>query len=170
MPARAVAGQTRDATTLSRRTQATRRDAAARHATLASRLRAAGQRVTPQRLLILGVFRLGEHLSADEVFDRVERELPATTRSTVYRSLEAFRDAGLISETDLGHGVRQFELLEEARHHHLICHGCGGMIDLADELVQPLRDGVRARYGFAAGIEHLALFGYCSKCQVPSAK
>jgi Fur family transcriptional regulator, ferric uptake regulator len=169
MPARDAAGQTQVATPFRVRAQATHRSAAARHATLAARLRAAGQRVTPQRLLILGVFRPGEHLSADEVFDRVERELPATTRSTVYRSLESFRDAGLVSETDLGHGVRQFELLEEARHHHLICHGCGAMVDLADELVQPLRDGVRARYGFAAGIEHLALFGYCAACQPPEA-
>jgi Fur family ferric uptake transcriptional regulator len=165
MPARNAAGHIQEAPPVQARAQATRRGAAARHATLAARLRAAGQRVTPQRLLILGVFRPGEHLSADEVFDRVEREPPATTRSTVYRSLEAFRDAGLISETDLGHGVRQFELLDEARHHHLICHGCGAMVDLADELVQPLRDGVRTRYGFAAGIEHLALFGYCSACQ-----
>jgi Fur family ferric uptake transcriptional regulator len=142
-----------------------KRGGAARHASLAARLRAVGQRVTPQRLVILGAFRPGEHLSADEVFERVERELPAMTRSTVYRSLESFRDAGLVSETDLGHGVRQFELLDEARHHHLICHGCGAMIDLADELVQPLRDEIQTRYGFAAGIEHLALFGYCTGCK-----
>ena len=136
-----------------------------RHAGLAARLRAAGQRVTPQRLVILGAFKPGEHLAADEVFARVERELPAMTRSTVYRSLEAFRDAGLVSETDLGRGVRQFELLEEARHHHLICRGCGAMVELDDELVQPLRDAIRARYGFAAGIEHLALFGSCAACR-----
>jgi Fur family ferric uptake transcriptional regulator len=144
---------------------ARRRGASPRHAALAARLRAAGQRVTPQRLVILSTFRPGEHLSADEVFERVERDLPAMTRSTVYRSLEAFRDAGLLSETDLGQGVRQFELLAKDRHHHLICHGCGAMIELSDDLVQPLRDAVRERHGFAAGIEHLALFGYCSRCR-----
>ena len=131
---------------------------------LADRLRAAGQRVTPQRLTILGVFTAGTHLSADEVFVRVEPLLPGVNRSTVYRTLELFRDLGLISETDLGGGVRQFELLD-GRHHHLICRVCGGDIELDDALVGPLREAIQARYGFAAGIDHLALFGRCAACQ-----
>lgn len=130
---------------------------------LAERLRRAGQRATPQRLMILGAFRPGEHLSADEVFARVERHLPAVNRSTVYRTLERFRDLGLVSETDLGEGVRQFELLD-GRHHHLVCHDCGARIDLDDALVAPLREAIRERYGFAAGVDHLALFGRCAGC------
>jgi len=132
---------------------------------LAARLRAAGQRVTPQRLLILGAFEPGTHLSADEVFARVAPRLPAVNRSTVYRTLEFFRDRGLISETDLGGGVRQYELIGERRHHHLVCHDCGGQLDLDDALVAPLREAIRARYGFEAGIDHLALFGRCAACR-----
>ena len=132
---------------------------------LAARLRAAGQRVTPQRLSILGAFEPGAHLSADEVYARVASRLPAVNRSTVYRTLEVFRDRGLISETDLGGGVRQYELLGERRHHHLVCHECGQLLDLDDALVAPLREAVRARYGFEAGIDHLALFGRCAACR-----
>jgi len=130
---------------------------------LAARLRAAGQRVTPQRLVILGALVPGEHLSADEVFARVEPLLPAVNRSTVYRTLELFRDLGLVSETDLGGGVRQFEPLA-GRHHHLICHRCGASQELDDAVVAPLREAIRARHGFVAGIEHLALFGRCAGC------
>src|SRR5829696_7000865 len=43
---------------------------------LADRLRRVGQRVTPQRLVILGSLRPGEHLAADDVFARVEPLLP----------------------------------------------------------------------------------------------
>ena len=138
---------------------------AVRHepAVLAERLRAVGQRVTPQRLVILGTFRAGEHLSADEVYARVEHLLPAVNRSTVYRTLELFRDLGLVSETDLGGGVRRFELLD-GRHHHLICQVCGGILELDDALVAPLRAAIRERHGFAAGIDHLALFGRCASC------
>ena len=130
---------------------------------LSERLRAVGLRVTLQRLVILGAFRAGEHLSADEVYARVEHLLPAVNRSTVYRTLELFRDLGLVSETDLGEGVRQFELLA-GRHHHLICQSCGHMLELADDLVRPLREAIRDRYGFAAAIDHLALFGRCASC------
>jgi Fur family ferric uptake transcriptional regulator len=130
---------------------------------LAERLRRVGQRATPQRLIILGALQPGEHLSADDVFARVEPRLPAVNRSTVYRTLELFRDLGLVSMTDLGGGARQFELIDEP-HHHLICHRCGHMLQLDDDLVEPLRESIRRRYGFSPGIDHLALFGYCAVC------
>ena len=130
---------------------------------LADRLRRVGQRVTPQRLVILGALRPGAHLSADEVFARVEPLLPGVNRSTVYRTLELFRDLGLVSMTDLGGGARQFELIDDL-HHHLICHRCGAILELDDALVDPLRDGIRAHYGFAPAIDHLAIFGFCATC------
>ena len=86
------------------------------------------------------------HLAADEVFARVEPLLPGVNRSTVYRTLELFRDLGLVSMTDLGGGARQFELIDDL-HHHLICHRCGAILELDDALVDPLRDGIRDRYG-----------------------
>jgi len=132
-------------------------------AEMAGRLRRIGQRVTPQRLAILGALQPGAHLSADEVFAAVETALPGVNRSTVYRTLELLRDLGLVSETDLGGGVRQFELIDQ-RHHHLICRGCGGQVELDDVLVAPLREAIAARYGFAAGIDHLAVFGACAAC------
>jgi Fur family transcriptional regulator, ferric uptake regulator len=131
---------------------------------LADRLRRVGQRATPQRLVILGALAPGEHLSADDVFARVEPLLPAVNRSTVYRTLELFRDLGLVSMTDLGGGSRRFELIDDP-HHHLICHRCGAILELDDDLVDPLREGIRARYGFAPAIDHLALFGFCAACE-----
>ena len=129
-------------------------------------MRAIGQRATPQRLLILGAFQTpGEHLTAEEVYERVGPLSPAVNRSTVYRTLELFRDLGLITETDLGGGMRQFELLDGPRHHHLICRNCEHMIELDDEIIEPLRDHVRSKYGFSVTIDHLALFGLCSCCQ-----
>lgn len=130
----------------------------------AARLRRVGQRATPQRLVILGSLHLGEHLSADDIFARVEPRLPGVNRSTVYRTLELFRDLGLVSVTDLGGGARQFELFD-APHHHLICHRCGTQIELDDALVEPLREAIRARYDFAPAIDHLALFGFCAGCE-----
>jgi Fur family ferric uptake transcriptional regulator len=131
---------------------------------LAERLRAIGQRATPQRLMILSALETGEHLTADEVYCRIAGLSPAINRSTVYRTLELFRDLGVVSETDLGGGVREFELLDKCRHHHLVCHECGAIIEIDDTLVEPLRHQALQRYGFAADIDHLALFGRCRQC------
>ena len=132
---------------------------------LADRLRAVGQRVTPQRLLILGAFTAGDHLIADEVYARVAAITPAVNRSTVYRTLELFRDLGLISETDLGGDARYYELLGSGRHHHLICRDCGQIAELDDDLVAPLSAAITTRYGFVPVLDHLALFGRCAVCQ-----
>ncbi|MCA9878456.1 MAG: transcriptional repressor [Thermomicrobiales bacterium] len=131
---------------------------------LADRLRSTGQRVTPQRLVILGALAPGSHLAADEVYARVEAQLPGVNRSTVYRTLELFGELGLVSVTDLGGGARQFELLDQP-HHHLICHRCGAVTEMDDALVQPLREAILAQYAFSPRVDHLALFGFCVACQ-----
>ncbi len=132
---------------------------------LANLLRSADQRATPQRLMILSVLQEADsHLTADEVFQRLGPMRSALNRSTVYRTLERFRDAGIASETDLGGGVRVFELLAVHRHHHLICQRCNEMIEMDDAAVEPLRQAIRARYGFEPRVDHLAIWGVCAGC------
>ncbi len=132
---------------------------------LAQRLRAGGYKATKPRKAILSVFELpGEHLGADEILDRVAKIAPDVNRATVYRSLEVFRNIGIISETDLGGGIREYEIIEQSRHHHLVCHRCRTIIDLDDELVMPLKAAILERYGFAPSIDHLAVFGLCAAC------
>lgn len=132
-------------------------------------IRSTDQRATPQRVMILSVLQQAEnHLTADEVFQRLGPVSSALNRSTVYRTLERFRDAGIVSETDLGGGVRVFELLAPHRHHHLICHQCNTMIEMDDETVETMRAGIRSRYGFEPQVDHLAIWGRCSQCAEPS--
>jgi Fur family ferric uptake transcriptional regulator len=129
-------------------------------------LRSAGQRATPQRITVLeSLVEAESHVTADQVFTRVSERLPAMTISTVYRTLERLRDLGLVTETDLGEGVRHFELLDGNPHHHLICQNCGYMFDLADSAVETLRDSIVRDYGFTPRLHHLAVFGVCAHCQ-----
>jgi Fur family ferric uptake transcriptional regulator len=133
---------------------------------LAQLLRAADQRATPQRLMILAILQQADnHLTADEVYQRLGPMSSALNRSTVYRTLERFRDAGIVSETDLGGGVRVFELLAMHRHHHLICHRCNGMIEMDDDAVEAMRAAIRVRYGFEPQVDHLAIWGVCAACR-----
>jgi Fur family ferric uptake transcriptional regulator len=39
------------------------------------------------------------------------------------------------------------------------------MIELADELVDPIRNAIQEKYGFVAAVDHLALFGICAYCR-----
>ncbi|MEZ4530892.1 MAG: Fur family transcriptional regulator [Thermomicrobiales bacterium] len=128
-------------------------------------LRSVDQRATPQRLMILSILETADsHLTADEVIQRLGPMSSVLNRSTVYRTLERFRDAGIVSETDLGGGVRVFELLAVQKHHHLICHQCNGMIEMDDAAVDSMRMSIRAQYGFEPQVDHLAIWGLCAVC------
>lgn len=134
-------------------------------------LRAARQRATPQRVAVLeALLQANTHLTADQMFTALSERVPALTLSTVYRTLERLREVGLVTETDLGEGVRQFELFGDEPHHHLICQACGAMLDLDDSAVAPLRERIRSELGFAPRLDHLAVFGLCAHCQGPSSE
>ena len=133
---------------------------------IASILRQKGQRPTPQRMMILSVLaESGGHMTAEAVHENVRREYPYINLSTVYRTLEMFRDHGIVSETDLGGGVRQFELLDRP-HHHLICLSCCQILELDAAVLAPVQEQLVHRYGFQARLDHLAIFGYCRACAV----
>ena len=128
-------------------------------------LRERGFRLTPQRRLILAALRhAGGHRSAQEIRDAVQAEYQDVDASTIYRTLTALRDAGLVSETDLGGGEAAFEWLVAERHHHLICQRCGETAALDHHYLQQLGDALRAEIGFEANLDHFAIFGTCAAC------
>jgi Fur family ferric uptake transcriptional regulator len=129
------------------------------------RLRKSGQRLTPQRLLILELlYAHGDHATADELFAAAQERYPYLNISTVYRTLELLRDIGIVAETDLGDGKRQFALLSDDRHHHLICLNCGFVQEIDDQPFEGLRAELRQAHGFEPRIDHLAIFGTCQVC------
>jgi Fur family transcriptional regulator, ferric uptake regulator len=121
-------------------------------------------RMTHQRKKILEAMHSShEHLTAEMLYDNLKTEIPDLSLSTIYRSLKALADSGLISVSDLGDGL-VFELLKDIPHHHLICLECHSIQPLDHRLVQPLFNQIQAQ-GFNITTAHLCLYGYCSSCQ-----
>jgi Fur family ferric uptake transcriptional regulator len=134
--------------------------------TLHEAVRRSGQRLTPQRMMVLSVLaERGGHLTAEEILDLVRPAYPYLNLSTVYRTLGLLVEIGLVAETDLGGGVRQFELVGEEPHHHLICQRCGHTTAIGDDVLQPLRDHLQQQYGFEPRMDHFAIWGTCEACR-----
>lgn len=130
----------------------------------AARLRAAGQKVTPQRMLILTCLRhAGGHLAAAQILDAVRASHPYIDPSTVYRTLAAAKERRLVSETNIG-GEDLFEWIGSQRHHHLICRACGNVSDLGEDSLKVLAASIQQETGFRADFEHFAIFGVCRAC------
>jgi Fur family ferric uptake transcriptional regulator len=134
-------------------------------------LRARGERLTPQRLMVLAAMHEAQgHHTAEAIYERVRERYPYVNLATIYRALGWLKEQGLVSETDLGGGQIEYEYLGTARHHHMVCLHCGGKAEFGDEVVVPLARALREQYGFAPRIDHLAIFGTCRYCQEVAAR
>ena len=89
-----------------------------------------GKRLTAQRLKVLNLFEnigAGNHLSAEEVHEKLVQSSSKVSLATIYRTLKLLVQMGLLHELELNEGGHRYELLsnETADHHHLICIRCG---------------------------------------------
>ncbi len=133
---------------------------------LESSVRRAGCRITLQRDLILRTLcELDGHASAERVHERAVASQPHINLSTVYRTLERLRDLGILSQIDLGRQRAEFEIVEDRPHHHLVCRGCGRVIDLDHSYLAVLDEPIRRDFGFEPILCHFAIFGFCRQCR-----
>ncbi len=133
---------------------------------IASLLRSSGQKVTPQRLLILTALReFRGHVTASQILEKVRLSYPYVDASTVYRTLAAAKELRLISETNLGSGDNLFEWVSSERHHHLICRGCNSVLSLEEKYLDDFAARLERELGFDADLDHIALFGTCRECR-----
>src|SRR5918998_5308631 len=114
-------------------------------------LRRAGQKVTPQRLMVLTALRHRDgHATAGEIFQQVRAAYPYVDISTVYRTLASLKELRLVTETDMGTGDLHYEWAGATPHHHLICQRCQSVVDLEHEHMAALGRTLQDVYGFEA--------------------
>lgn len=128
-------------------------------------LRAAGYRVTRQRILILdAVCDGGKHTTLGEIYARAHKHDATLDRSTVYRTLKLYTELGLVVSAVTGDGDVYYEIAQEQRHHHLICRKCRREQEIDHQVIQTMFDQFQVRYGFIADSDHLVIQGLCADC------
>lgn len=125
-----------------------------------------GHRLTPQRQMVLTVIeQASEHLSAEDICQRVQERYPFVSLSTVYRTLDLLKTLGLVREVHLLGEQRFYESAGAGMHHHLLCRGCGAVLHAADTLLDHLRAELERAYHFTPLSLDLIATGYCEGCQ-----
>jgi Fe2+ or Zn2+ uptake regulation protein len=127
-------------------------------------LRARGQRVTSQRLVIHEALeRLGRHVSADELLGVVAERLPGLSLPTVYATLELFEELGLVRRLPAGGGAALWDPRRD-QHHHLACRRCGRVEDLDADVDADGALAAARRDGFVPDHAGLLVTGLCPTC------
>ena len=92
-----------------------------------------GVQPTAQRIEIAAVLLARmQHLSADEVLRRLQRDGASVSKATVYNTLKLFCDQGLLRTVDVD-PVRQYYDSRTEPHHHFFNVDTGELTDIDPE-------------------------------------
>ena len=133
---------------------------------LIEELRARGMRMTPQRAIIFeAIEQLVGHITAEDIFEVVQKINPYISLATVYRTLELLQELNLITPTNLGGSQTYFALKDHGSHHHLVCLECGRIEEFSDAIFDPVRIKLEGQHGFQVHTDHMSIFGVCKTCR-----
>ncbi len=126
------------------------------------RYRKLGLKMTPQRLAILEYLEGNtSHPSAEDIFRHVEEKFPSMSFATVYNTLEALKEKGLIIELNIEPGKKRFDPNIEP-HHHMICEKCHRIFDVFEDFSVDLPPKYAQK--FKVKRSQVVFYGLCSRC------
>lgn len=130
-------------------------------------IQSAGLRRTGQRELIMSTFlSTEEHLTIEDLHRLVQKKDPTVGHTTVYRTLRLLTEAGLAREVRFGDNKTYFEHHYNHDHHdHMICTGCGRVIEFFSAAIESLQDKMAKQYRFIPTHHSLRMWGICVDCQ-----
>lgn len=135
---------------------------------LKSVLNQEGFRLTNQRQKILELFNPLEkeqHLTAEEIRQRLLEQGDRISFSTIYRALHVMVNLGLLRELDLAEDKKCYELSQPfINHHHLICVQCGAIKEFDDEMIVQASAKEARSHAYALLNSQFTIYGLCGDC------
>jgi Fur family transcriptional regulator, ferric uptake regulator len=124
-------------------------------------LKDAGLKVTSPRVKILRLLQLPEnqHLSAEDLYKKLLSQGDEVGVATVYRVLNQFDDAGIVTRHHFEGGKSVFELTHQEHHDHLVCLKCGEVIEFNDDLIEEQQKLISKKFGIKLTNHSLYLYG-----------
>ena len=139
------------------------------------RFRGCGYRWTLSREAIIEVLSSTKsHMSAEDVYNSVNKKHPSIGLATVYRTLELLAEMVIVMKLDFGDKRARYELAEsfssKDHHHHLVCNNCGRIVEYTEfiddevELLKKTEKGLSKKYNFKIENHMIQFHGLCEKC------
>ncbi len=107
---------------------------------------------------------LGNHPTAEGVYDALHERHPAISRATVYRVLNGFAGNGTIQKVSVNNGADHFDHRTHP-HYHVCCTRCGRVSDVELPYMGPLEQSVGDCRGYKLTGYSIQFDGLCPECQ-----
>ncbi len=122
------------------------------------------KRNTIQGQLVLdAVSQLGNHPTADDVYNHVEKLYPNISKATVYRNLNSLAEDGLLLKISVPDAADRFDHTLD-KHYHIKCMICKEFMDLNIAYMHDLDDKVSELTKYKILSHDVAFKGICKKC------
>ncbi|RUT30198.1 transcriptional repressor [Arsenicitalea aurantiaca] len=127
--------------------------------TLEEQCAARGMRMTDQRRVIAQVIEQAiDHPDVEELYRRAVARDSRISLSTVYRTLNLFEEAGLVTKHDFKDGRARFELIPDEHHDHLIDIRSGRVIEFRNEEIEAIQEVIARKLGYRLVDHRLELY------------
>ena len=121
-------------------------------------LRRAGLKVTNPRIKVLKVLESGEHLSAEDIYQRLLEDGESTGLATIYRVLAQFESSGMVLRHNFEGNSSVYELNDGDHHDHMVCVETGTIIEFQNEEIERLQEQIAGAHGYSLEDHSLVLY------------
>ena len=116
-------------------------------------------RMTDQRRVVARVLsQATDHPDVEELYRRASAVDERISLSTVYRTVNLFEEAGLVTKHDFKDGRARFELIPDEHHDHLIDIRSGTVIEFRNEEIEAIQEVIAKRLGYRLVDHRLELY------------
>jgi Fe2+ or Zn2+ uptake regulation protein len=131
-------------------------------------LRAAGLRVTQQRVAVLDAVRRLPHADTDSLIGAVRAEHGEVSHQAVYDVLKALTEARLVRKIQPLGTVARYESRVGDNHHHVVCRSCGAIADVDCAVGDTPCLTASDANGFVIDEAEVIYWGRCPDCTTTS--
>jgi Fur family ferric uptake transcriptional regulator len=126
-----------------------------------------GLKLTSERELILEeVFSRHDHFDAEDLSQAFRARSENVSRATIYRTLPLLVESGLVQEAlRCGERVCYEHIYGHKSHGHMICMGCGKIIEFENSELEKIKKKVCKEHDFRPVEFRFGIKGYCRDCQ-----
>lgn len=129
-------------------------------------IRMRGYRITLQREMIIESIADNDyHLSAEEIFEKLQVRTGAINIAAVYRTLDMLCEEGFARRKNLSEVKKVYATMDHFPHIHLMCWKCKRIFDSEPNILDMLDKELVSNHGFTPDLGHMTVFGICAECK-----
>lgn len=119
-----------------------------------------------QRAVLAALDGQRAFLSAQDVHARLRTAGESVGLTSVYRAVQALREAGAVDEARTPAGETGYRVCATAgHHHHLSCTSCGATVEVEAPGMERWVTAVAERHGYRVEGHTLEVAGTCRSCR-----